>query len=593
MIKVKDGYAKLIGTTTTGSASHLLLSNGGVKAVSDFVDSSALDEYLPLTGGTLSGYTRIALLAEPYTLSKSKYSDYIPSGTIFHLIATENNVSSAALINIDTTHTNGDTNSLYFGGVNSGLSNGASNFVIGRRTGTSTWVESLRIDANGNVGIGTDNPTGKLEVRGNIIINEASYDLLSLVRNTTNVEAGIGIRFANSNGNVSYLHALPKDGYLYRGTSADNYLILDTGNYTSHTVESKAWTAVTTKNTWSRIMTIGANSNVILTICFSQNSQASAHGYFISTGWNCARIMQTMMGGYSNNSTPQVRVTKTDETTFHVEVYNTYGYNGATSISFGCRAILAYGSMSIISTYTAGGGTVASSLTSSNTVAMNFKAEAASTADSATSSDYLRSTGWGNGTLTWRQDSASFYGTNLTYGWGSYLINNHGNGETYYNQVMCFPFFHDNPYYQRMENGSAKGWRAFALMETGNPGNLYAAHFYENSDIRYKEIIEDIEISKEQLAKLPLFNYKWTEGEDTTTVNAGSSAQEVQKILPQLVSNIKERLTLDYGVLGTIAGITACRELTEHEKEINKLKEQIKFLKDELNNLKNNKLWQS
>jgi hypothetical protein len=36
MIKVKDGYAKLVGTTASGSASHILLSNGGVKAVSDF-----------------------------------------------------------------------------------------------------------------------------------------------------------------------------------------------------------------------------------------------------------------------------------------------------------------------------------------------------------------------------------------------------------------------------------------------------------------------------------------------------------------------------------------------------------------------------
>ena len=29
MIKVKDGYAKLIGTTYTGTADRVLLSNGG------------------------------------------------------------------------------------------------------------------------------------------------------------------------------------------------------------------------------------------------------------------------------------------------------------------------------------------------------------------------------------------------------------------------------------------------------------------------------------------------------------------------------------------------------------------------------------
>ena len=55
MIKVKDGYAKLVGTTASGSASHILLSNGGVKAVSDFAAASALDNYLPLSGGTIEG----------------------------------------------------------------------------------------------------------------------------------------------------------------------------------------------------------------------------------------------------------------------------------------------------------------------------------------------------------------------------------------------------------------------------------------------------------------------------------------------------------------------------------------------------------
>ena len=56
MIKVKDGYAKLVWTTASGSASHILLSNGGVKAVSDFALKSELPDvskYLPLTGGTL------------------------------------------------------------------------------------------------------------------------------------------------------------------------------------------------------------------------------------------------------------------------------------------------------------------------------------------------------------------------------------------------------------------------------------------------------------------------------------------------------------------------------------------------------------
>jgi len=49
MIKVKDGYAKLIGTTYNGSADRVLLSNGGDKAVSDFAAASALSNYVTLT----------------------------------------------------------------------------------------------------------------------------------------------------------------------------------------------------------------------------------------------------------------------------------------------------------------------------------------------------------------------------------------------------------------------------------------------------------------------------------------------------------------------------------------------------------------
>lgn len=54
MIKVKDGYAKLIGTTYSGSAARLLLSNGGDKAVSDFAASSHTHSASDITSGTLS-----------------------------------------------------------------------------------------------------------------------------------------------------------------------------------------------------------------------------------------------------------------------------------------------------------------------------------------------------------------------------------------------------------------------------------------------------------------------------------------------------------------------------------------------------------
>ena len=66
MIKVKDGYAKLIGTTCAGSADRVLLSNGGDKSVSDFVlkrDSGASYQHLThkYSGETNPIYWRVSM----------------------------------------------------------------------------------------------------------------------------------------------------------------------------------------------------------------------------------------------------------------------------------------------------------------------------------------------------------------------------------------------------------------------------------------------------------------------------------------------------------------------------------------------------
>ena len=217
------------------------------------------------------------------------------------------------------------------------------------------------------------------QYNGNYGIDMQNSDIVGInaLYTADNAEGGNeGLQFARSNGYYDSVWA--SEGTLYfspngnlnkNGSYPNNYTILHTGNF------AYTWNASTTVNAWSRIMNMTCNSNIILTISFSQNSQASSHTYFISTNYGTATVTQTMYGGYKYNYNTQIRITKSGECSFHVEVNNPYGYNSATSVTFYCKAILLSGNVSTISTYTAGGDTVVSSLTSSYETAMNFVAE--------------------------------------------------------------------------------------------------------------------------------------------------------------------------------------------------------------------------
>lgn len=88
MIKVKDGYAKLIGTTYSGSADRVLLSNGGDKAVSDFAAASGVVTALG-TNGNYVTWTKNGTannLTVPYSSISGGltgvYSTSLPSNTL-------------------------------------------------------------------------------------------------------------------------------------------------------------------------------------------------------------------------------------------------------------------------------------------------------------------------------------------------------------------------------------------------------------------------------------------------------------------------------------------------------------------------------
>lgn len=103
-----------------------------------------------------------------------------------------------------------------------------------------------------------------------------------------------------------------------------------------------------------------------------------------------------------------------------------------------------------------------------------------------------------------------------------------------------------------------------------------------SSDIRLKNIVEHLNVSIEQIAKMPVFNFTWKEGKQGTYL--GTSAQEVQKIFPAAVSTMKDGyLAMDYGAAALAAAVLTARKVVNHEERIRQLERENEKLRKLLN----------
>jgi hypothetical protein len=78
------------------------------------------------------------------------------------------------------------------------------------------------------------------------------------------------------------------------------------------------------------------------------------------------------------------------------------------------------------------------------------------------SSNAVSNTGFGNGNFTWYQTPDAFAGNS---GWASYLISNHGDGNTYYSQTLIMPFWGAPQYSRKQGNSTVVGPYTFLTTE--------------------------------------------------------------------------------------------------------------------------------
>ena len=100
------------------------------------------------------------------------------------------------------------------------------------------------------------------------------------------------------------------------------------------------------------------------------------------------------------------------------------------------------------------------------------------------------------------------------------------------------------------------------------------------SDIRKKNVIEDIELDVNAIALARLIRFTWKDRKFDKNEHVGGIAQEWKKILPEAVHEAADgTLSMDYGAIGMISAVTAAREVVRLKKEVESLKKEIEALK--------------
>lgn len=105
----------------------------------------------------------------------------------------------------------------------------------------------------------------------------------------------------------------------------------------------------------------------------------------------------------------------------------------------------------------------------------------------------------------------------------------------------------------------------------------YGSAFYETSDERLKYFTSDVDVDFEKLKSIPKKYFMWKNREMDPT-NIGTSAQKLQAVYPELVTESEGYLRVDYAKLSVIA-LAAVDKLHEENEE---LKERLRKIEEKL-----------
>ena len=433
----------------------------------------------------------------------------------------------------------------------------ASKYVSIFAGGTLAANEKLRANNTG-VGIGTTNPTQTLHVRGNARITGGLYDFNNGAGSTGQVlqSIGTGISWTTFSGGATVNNS-PSGTYYPTMSSATS------GTFSTAFVSSTVLTFVTSTGTLSATAFSGSGANLTGltagnlsgTIPSGVLGNSTLYVGTTAIALNRASASQSLTGVNIDGSSGSVANAVTfnnggagavSGTTFNGSAAQTISYNtiGASPLA---------GSSSLVTTGTVTSGTWSGSfgaVSGANLTSLNASNLGSGTVPVLR----LGSSGTRDATTFLRGDN-----TWATAG-GSVTVSD----DTSTNATRYLIF-------EDVTSGSSTSINVSSTKLTFNPstGTLSATVFTSLSDANKKKNIRPIENAIDITKKLEGVRFDW---KDTGSSSIGVIAQEVEKVLPELVVDTDGVKSVSYGnIVGVL--IEAIKEqqvrIEELERKLN------------------------